>query len=139
MLKFCLLFRIGITQELCKKEYLAELQNVDNTKDLKDISILTEKKKKLMDRKTKIECASSNSLLEGVYYLHYSGPHPVGSQLCGNIGRHHQWRHDHPGLVESPSRTYYAYCAKATETKIKKQEAEKLAVKLVDSFLECGW
>ena len=128
MLKFCLLFRIGITQELCKKEYLAELQNVDNTKDLKDISILTEKKKKLMDRKTKIECASSNSLLEGVYYLHYSGPHPVGSQLCGNIARH-QLRHDHPGLVESPSRTYYAYCAKATENKKKKQEAEKIQMK----------
>ena len=123
------MFRIGITQELCKKEYLAELQNVDNTKDLKDISILTEKKKKLMDRKTKIECASSNSLLEGVYYLHYSGAHPVGSQLCGKIGRHHHWHHDHPGLVESPSRTYYAYCAKETENRIKRKEEEKIKMK----------
>ena len=138
------MLRLGITQELCKKEYSSKIQDLikdDPIKHLDKINEMKAKIDKLKDNKTnnrkKIECASSNSLLEGVYY-HNGYPcgvdaclkndyQPVGIQSCGiQINNAHDSKRY---VVASPSRTYYAYCAKATNNRIKRKEEEKNKMK----------
>ena len=131
------LFRIGITEEICKREYLEEIKNIDHTKDVKNIININKKLEEIRNRthsshnRKNIECASSISLLEGVYYYHRNSPdNPVGVQICGTLASHlpHN-RHRSYGVVVSPSRIYYAYCAKETENRIKRKEEEKIKMK----------
>ena len=137
------LFRIGITEEICKREYLEEIKNIDHTKDVKNIININKKLEEIRNRthsshnRKNIECASSISLLEGVYY-HNGYPcgvdaclkndyQPVGIQSCGiPINNAHDSKRY---VVASPSRTYYAYCAKATNNRIKRKEEEKNKMK----------
>ena len=124
------LFRFGITVALCKKQYFAEIEAIDHTKDLNKIVEINKKIENLESGNEKAECESSRSLLEGVYYVDHDGPDkPVGVQICGDLGYRDAHGYRSRGVIASPGRTYYAYCAKETENRIKRKEDLKKAAK----------